>query len=147
MKMLSAKVFSKMKCRCYSFLTWWKMRNESKLPRNHRRYRHVVWILHKDIHVHAKSTLRGVRVDWILLSKMRGWNALICLNMHAVELRRGDTGQNKNKHWLNAYLKGYLGACCAEKKQSSFETFIRYPCFSGCISLELLYTHICFSIP
>lgn len=47
------------------------------------------------MHVHAKSTLRGGRVDGVLLSIMRVGNALICLNMHAVELRCGDAGQKK----------------------------------------------------
>lgn len=45
------------------------------------------------LHVHAKSTLRSVRIDGAQLSITRGWNALICLNMHAVEVRCGDTGQ------------------------------------------------------
>lgn len=54
---------------------------------------HLLRSHHVYVHVHAKSTLRSVRIDGAQLSITTGWNALICLNMHAVEVRCGDTGQ------------------------------------------------------
>lgn len=83
-----------------------------------------VRILHDCVHVHAKSALRGVRVDGVLLSKMRGWNALICLNMHAVELRCGDTGQNNNnkKHRL-IYCSEAIWGFTEQEKQNSMSPF------------------------
>lgn len=42
--------------------------------------------------VHAKSSLKGVKTVGVQPSVTRDRNTLICLNMHAVEVRRGDTG-------------------------------------------------------
>lgn len=48
---------------------------------------------------------------------MRRWNALISLNMHAVELRCGDTGQKKKTKQKTLKLpQGEFGTYCAAKK-------------------------------